>query len=101
MTDYCKKPYDDTLETKVMNASPDLYAICEGDIACLIEGSRGDLTDAIDSVTEQQVLKDPENPAEETVEDADSLEQDDVFGKTEAKGATRPEKGYTKGTCLH
>ncbi|CAB9518969.1 expressed unknown protein [Seminavis robusta] len=94
---HCTEPHDSTLESMVMAAPPELYAICEGDVPCLIEGTAGDLSDSTDSVSEQRLLGQAEMPPIEEANDPDSMEQDDIFETTDVKGAPPLTTAYTKG----
>lgn len=44
---FCSVPYNDTLETQVASASATLVNICQGDLACLIDGVAGTEEDAM------------------------------------------------------
>lgn len=92
---YCHEPYDSSLENDVMDVSPDIFAICDGNMECLVEGTAGDISDSVDSLAEQLLLSQHEVFLEEGEDDPDPMDHDRVFEQTEAKAA--PELAYTKG----
>jgi len=81
-TNYCNEPYDETLELQVKNSPQELVDLCGGDIACLIEGTAGDISDSTESIAEQRAMVSVEAIPEIDANDPGVEDQDKVFEAT-------------------